>query len=1797
MKIEFGERFTSKDLNRIIEDFWEKTNNAPEDEILNFDLTSTSWISLEELNFLFGWLRYLILKGKKVYVNLPELNPSNVRRFRRVVSLWVRWKIYTLIPFNQLTGRYEYEKYFNITNQINKIIEIEMKKDELHQQFNDNNFHKIIPLNFLEASYQDDFRLLREILSKELEGIFKVEKQIEDLLNRETCYSPFQNKTLSNIITTELFLNVIHHSFDQSSTEPKECYLAVALSNKRDAERNLEYLKRQGLTKTLKEIQNKIQWQLKTNIENEKCVEEQDFYVASNGHYRNESFIEFSFLDFGKGIANTLKDKFNRDIVKNEIQFKLSSFENKTNIDTQVLEYAFLLQTSRNELKDNLRLQSYIPRGLYFLVEIVKRYNGMLIARSARGKVIFNFKNFQADSNFKKTNKDFINFSIEDSNLSYFQGTLYTIVIPAIKEIPLHAIQAESSLIPTTTIKYPYKYIDINEIFQEVLKTHTGELKLHDTYDYLFVTLNKILEKSIKERCILIFDFKHIDHSIVDTKLYYYICHHPMVTESSNAIIVNPPNEGVLRDIQNILCNQDVHLLKPIPCVISSTDIIWLGLKNITDEVILNNYWHYEEKPTIAASDFENFKWKDFEKLKGNIIQFDKFGNMEFTVPDFQSLWHYLKVDKPSKELEILLSNPDEAILLENQNENNITVYKTASNYYQTKFISFFNKLINFNSWQQSYQGKIRFGQYWANVLLDTIEYHQSNDKLFDFKHHIVNDPSSKYNGRIRIDKIVAVTLSSHLLAEELRDSYSNRLMLNQWEEPQLIKLTNYYEFYNEESFTQINKGDNVLIINDVISTGKLNYELYKSLTESPRDANVVAILSLVDTRIPEEDYNNILDNEYRVRNYFDKNITRKLISILYYYIPKYISIDQIPKQLLNGKIIEEVRINPVLNAPSPTVKKSQQILKKLIYNDNSEKDGYQFLRNIYEMDDSKNSLCVGHIENFGSHHPYFIDTKILFQSETGKRIIGNLVVDVKNLSNDITKARNKTHLIKIVERFERYKVENIEINESDKKQIDLILNQIQKLTSGIELKDNYEKFEVDFIIHASDSGFDFIKRHEFSTFLEKVGNKNDFQVIRMPRVVMRQEWGIPNIPDSYKNVFSGKRILILDSASCTGETLLNLIDSVCYLDVKKITVLSIITRIKDFQGEFFTRIHKINNNKPTFRESSIPIDMFFGVHFNLPHYLGDSVTCPHCKEIHDYNEFLYKTELPKSVEDYLKYSFKLLQPVKVNDIISSTKSILAPYLEEGLDISRMFQIRDELGKKEQQEAYNKYFKSELNLSAIIDNNNVENIDEFIGVLIHEPHLVKIIEKEYKRLYFKLKIIIDYNTLNYIPETDRNKIFKIKLKLKWDRISLLFIYSYFFEDEFFIESIRNTYSDMILDKTFLISLFKFAEQDIEEKRPKKFEVSDSQENETCLNFISYLIWIRQIHEKIEQRNIEELRTKANILFYILNDLRSEHYRNYFILHTNRIINKLVFHLSLLRIKTEKDQSLLNATKSLNKLFIEVDTVGSNHYNLFGRIDELKNALQNFKEHEIRQLWRKGLYESFDELKNITNVLKPVFKAYKQYPHYKYLFDDSDSLFSFISHMEDYVTKVEMNYEIDLNAINSLYYNLIDLTPYFFNKESKFYHFALNYTSDFVKLWGERISSIQNYTNFVIEFENTNNSKNGLEKLIIYLPIAIANYLIFYQIEVNLVSYAEPNSIIKYSWLEDNESISLKIVNRKKAKIDNISIKSSFIGISEWKNLKDFGIFASTTDLTDKGEIFETVFKIYKKYIIYENKVS
>jgi len=215
--IEFDKKFTTADFEFYLKKYF---NNCLDHEKIVFQLENIEWFALEELTFLFGWIRYLKYNHpnlKSLKINLPKLLPKEEtdeyrRRKQRLLSLWNVWKMWQKCELNLLNET-------NIDNSINEFVD--------KYQY-DSHWHSIIPFTKLDSKSIKDFTDLREKVEKNIYDRFDLSESVEQILEKYTSLTPFENKALSGIITTELFLNSIIHAYNPTDNF-SECYFAVSL--------------------------------------------------------------------------------------------------------------------------------------------------------------------------------------------------------------------------------------------------------------------------------------------------------------------------------------------------------------------------------------------------------------------------------------------------------------------------------------------------------------------------------------------------------------------------------------------------------------------------------------------------------------------------------------------------------------------------------------------------------------------------------------------------------------------------------------------------------------------------------------------------------------------------------------------------------------------------------------------------------------------------------------------------------------------------------------------------------------------------------------------------------------------------------------------------------------------------------------------------------------------------------------------------------------------------------------------------------------------------------------------------------------------------------------------------------------------------------------------------------------------------------------------------------------------------------------------------------------------------------
>ncbi len=97
------------------------------------------------------------------------------------------------------------------------------------------------------------------------------------------------------------------------------------------------------------------------------------------------------------------------------------------------------------------------------------------------------------------------------------------------------------------------------------------------------------------------------------------------------------------------------------------------------------------------------------------------------------------------------------------------------------------------------------------------------------------------------------------------------------------------------------------------------------------------------------------------------------------------------------------------------------------------------------------------------------------------------------------------------------------------------------------------------------------------------LSNYPNFHNFPLPRIDTPKGWRFtfpPKLLNAKGWNFTKRNILIIDDGSCSGDTILQMIDSIAMIEVNKIVVVSIIARLEDFQREFFSRLSSIKGYK-----------------------------------------------------------------------------------------------------------------------------------------------------------------------------------------------------------------------------------------------------------------------------------------------------------------------------------------------------------------------------------------------------------------------------------------------------------------------------------------------------------------------------------------------------------------------------------------------------------------------------------------
>lgn len=1234
MKLKLPKKFAEKDIDEFINKIYLNHKSSPLDKYY-FNLTDVEFISNQELLLLSGLFKSFIESGIDFEVEFFKKGISTAqlkdRVKKQIIQVWEVWKIWKIVPIN------DYYKYFGIdgnsVEKLQKELDYYPKIAEMYTR------HGVTPFVILE--YLNNYNEVE--VQKIIEPIYSLNSVINQLLLNNNCNHPFTSNSLSAIITEELYLNFLDHSLESSLLGLKKyAFMSISFQPKLDE-----------MIYSGKSIQKKNE----LNFQTECIVETENFFYDSKlKKYRNNPYIQFSFLDFGQGIVETLRDEYSRLWIKND----------DDNLDSEILRYAFNHDSSRHPIwEDHSNTEKVIPRGLFDVLTIVRRYKGLLIVRSNYGKILFDF------SISNDINKAFSYFG---NNKLYFPGTLLSLYLPAIEDVSKINISSIKPEITFTKVKPEFKkYVSINTIARK-LKTDKNIL-----YSALLIELrNEIC--SYKDSTLAFLSFKGcqwIEARIIKKTLFFLLTDYE-INNFNNVVIINAPPKHIVDEVAfEILALSDAlknYKIHPLPIVEfieakSTVNIEWLGVYNNQDKIKLNDLLF--EEYSIAKSDFN-----EPSNILGQLNEFDKYGNLLSNFPNKSELLDFYNksdLETSSSEIENLL-NYYNCIKIDSKT----SLYLCNGNYYQREYVELNNLL---NSKQDC--NSITF------LLFDRLQ---------------------KKLGNLENYKFIGITTPSHKIFK----SFESQNLISK---DDYISLDNYLTFETDLTNDVIDASKKYILICDVISSGRLTQRLSVKLNELGTSLECVAVIV------------SILTPSFVHTIPFLKQFGDKLISLSEHPIEKFNRKD-ISNEVINKDII---RINPHTNIPIALSIKETSYDESIIFPTsityNSLSNEITITNKFLDSINPK-SINIGFLKFNNVIHPYFINTN-LFLYEI-----------------------NETILFEIFEKINKPGLNTEEIK------------LFYPRKSGIESLD-----------------FNLVKKILANQLIEE---------IEIERFETPEGWRFPHNTDYFSAKIENKICLILDDGSCSGDTLIQMIDEISFYNTKEIILLCFIGRVNDHKREFFSRLSfiKVKNKK------SIPLSIFFVCHWHIPTYYLDEN--PNIKETIWLKEIINIQNTPQSIRAIARTIIKFLKPRKREIDFEDYKYL--PTCKDSFEIPKkdLLLIREEIGKVVGYRLYRESFKFfdyfiKKYETQIKTQNRYKEIELLCGCIIYEPYL-------YEKIVGVLPDIVEK-----IEDFVRVLIFSFKkiandLTYQWDKKDIIHLFFIVFKNKKLI-------NELSIDK--FISMIEF----------------------------------------------------------------------------------------------------------------------------------------------------------------------------------------------------------------------------------------------------------------------------------------------------------------------------------------------------------------------------------------------------
>ena len=320
------------------------------------------------------------------------------------------------------------------------------------------------------------------------------------------------------------------------------------------------------------------------------------------------------------------------------------------------------------------------------------------------------------------------------------------------------------------------------------------------------------------------------------------------------------------------------------------------------------------------------------------------------------------------------------------------------------------------------------------------------------------------------------------------------------------------------------------------------------------------------------------------------------------------------------------------------------------------------------------------------------------------------------------------------------------------------------------------------------------IENFDFLSLSDVIGN-DSIEEIEIERFGTPEGWKFPHNTNYLNSKIKNNFCFILDDGSCSGDSLIQMIDEISFYEAKEILLLCFIGRVNDHKREFFSRLANIK----IVGGKKISLSIFFVCHWHIPTYYLDEN--PNIRETAWLNSIIAIQNTPQNIKEISKKIINAIKPRKRISDFEDYQHI--PKIKGTNDIPKkdLLLIREELGKVIGYRLYKESFdffdylitKYEKRVN---NKDRYKEIELLCGCFVYEPYLYEKIQGILPDVVDKIEQFVDVLIFNH-------QAIAPNLTYVWDKKDIIHLFFVVFKNEKLLEH---------LTKAKFIQLAQFTKQ-------------------------------------------------------------------------------------------------------------------------------------------------------------------------------------------------------------------------------------------------------------------------------------------------------------------------------------------------------------------------------------------------